>query len=666
MSERNNRDKGTERGDASRDFGQTAWPKSPEVVPDEASHLEWCRQQRVQFLAEPMPTLDDLSDGKNAAVHKRAQEGVSGAGQALPHADQIQASFGTHDISHVKAHVGGDAAAAAGEIGAQAYATGDQVAFAQQPDLHTAAHEAAHVVQQRGGVSLKGGVGQAGDPYEQHADAVADKVVAGESAEDLLGQAHGGPARSAIQFFGADEHRDLGNDASGGRMLDITLDDGSKLSFGDMVMLAQDLFGSLEEMTTLASTKAGQLEIRWARWWTRSSKRKDRGAEPPADEATKKRVKDRYQTLAATNFNHFSAGGTAKSVYEDHHGRALSMAIISGATGQPQFYEKAMIEEAFGQHNLSDMFSSGHVRTPRAAMKKEYEQKFPGSIDRLVHHLASKLYSELSGPIPWYWQASDAIFGNIVRKFEGRIRAQGGPAIAAYSLGDIVSLASHNRDNDKGLEVSASVNPQGEPVSGGFRWHAKGDGQLANSETTRQMATAAMKVSFNEVEQVGMAASVAATVNPPPSVADEVGLLAWVSDFYHSLPPFGALKYIPSALPDGPDSNVALDWHWGSMNAEMIEALNSALEHDILPELRASAPKGILRLNRRGDEDADGAIELDVEAAWLRMCDSLSMADFEMLFGQMAPDEVLAPPAQGPPVDAGVPAGVETSEAGAR
>jgi len=49
------------------------------------------------------------------------------------------------------------------------------------------AHEAAHVIQQRGGVQLKGGVGEAGDAYERQADEVADRVVQGESAEELLG-----------------------------------------------------------------------------------------------------------------------------------------------------------------------------------------------------------------------------------------------------------------------------------------------------------------------------------------------------------------------------------------------------------------------------------------------------------------------------------------------
>ncbi len=126
------------------------------------------------------------AEGDTQAV---AQHGVSsGAGAQLPHYERIQKSFGAHDISNVRAHIGGKAAVAANDLGAVAYATGSDVAFDSKPDLHTAAHEASHVVQQRAGVHLKGGVGQAGDQYEQHADHVADLVVAGESAEGVLSQ----------------------------------------------------------------------------------------------------------------------------------------------------------------------------------------------------------------------------------------------------------------------------------------------------------------------------------------------------------------------------------------------------------------------------------------------------------------------------------------------
>lgn len=90
-------------------------------------------------------------------------------------------------------------------MGAQAYASGNHVVFGGSPSLHTAAHEAAHVVQQRSGVQLKGGVGEVGDPYERHADAVADLVVQGKSAAGLLdgmagGAGGGAPGAGAVQM----------------------------------------------------------------------------------------------------------------------------------------------------------------------------------------------------------------------------------------------------------------------------------------------------------------------------------------------------------------------------------------------------------------------------------------------------------------------------------
>jgi hypothetical protein len=154
------------------------------------------------------------------AVHAAADQGISGAGERLPFMDQIVRSFGSHDVSNVQAHTDANAATASREMGATAYAKGDHVAFGGTPDLHTAAHEAAHVVQQRGGVQLKGGVGEAGDSYEQHADAVADKVVKGESAEGLLDTMAGGAGGAsgvqsqAVQKLGVPLDQDLPADQS--------------------------------------------------------------------------------------------------------------------------------------------------------------------------------------------------------------------------------------------------------------------------------------------------------------------------------------------------------------------------------------------------------------------------------------------------------------------
>lgn len=154
----------------------------------------------AQWFYELPKQQDVQKSGHGSArgdVHTHAAQGVSGAGEALPFAGEMQAAFGAHDVSGVDAHVGGHAQAASAAIGADAYAMGESVAFAAAPDLHTAAHEAAHVVQQRQGVSLTGGVGQAGDAYEQHADQVADAVVAGQSAEALLGEVGAGDGGAA-------------------------------------------------------------------------------------------------------------------------------------------------------------------------------------------------------------------------------------------------------------------------------------------------------------------------------------------------------------------------------------------------------------------------------------------------------------------------------------
>src|SRR5688572_26001380 len=157
-------------GKGGRDYGQVGGGRAAVGTPGKRTLTEGLQLKRSA-----------------AAVQEAAAEGVSGTGGRLPHADRIAASFGAeHDLSGVTAHVGGAAADACASIGASAYANGSHVAFREAPDLHTAAHEAAHVVQQRAGVQLYGGVGESGDSYERQADAVADRVVAGQSAADLF------------------------------------------------------------------------------------------------------------------------------------------------------------------------------------------------------------------------------------------------------------------------------------------------------------------------------------------------------------------------------------------------------------------------------------------------------------------------------------------------
>lgn len=189
----------------SYEHAREAAAQAPDIEPPTGSNLQMRALQANAARAQSRAIVQLMRDGPaqrpagtdTAAVHDAAARGISGSGGRLPHLDAIQQSFGHHDVSAVQAHVGGRAAEASAAMGAEAYATGNDVAFSRSPGLHTAAHEAAHVVQQRGGVSLKGGVGQIGDPYERHADAVADRVVQGESAVDLLDQMAGGGSGGA-------------------------------------------------------------------------------------------------------------------------------------------------------------------------------------------------------------------------------------------------------------------------------------------------------------------------------------------------------------------------------------------------------------------------------------------------------------------------------------
>jgi len=128
--------------------------------------------------AENEEESDDLDEDDD--VHMIAAAGVSGPGGPLPHADTIQRSFGEHDASGISAHTDAAAAGASRDLGAKGFAQDDAVAFDGDPDLHTAAHEAAHAMQHRSGDASSDA------DKEKHADAVADKVVAGESAAALL------------------------------------------------------------------------------------------------------------------------------------------------------------------------------------------------------------------------------------------------------------------------------------------------------------------------------------------------------------------------------------------------------------------------------------------------------------------------------------------------
>jgi len=75
-----------------------------------------------------------------------------------------------------------------------------------------------------------------------------------------------------------------------------------------------------------------------------------------------------FLKVSEENFDHFSAESCAAKAYAAGHGVAMQVARAQGASLAEK--TQAYAYEAFAQHFLSDTFSSGHVRTPRVAMRR--------------------------------------------------------------------------------------------------------------------------------------------------------------------------------------------------------------------------------------------------------------------------------------------------------
>lgn len=142
---------------------------------------------------------DGDSDVSPTNIHQAASRGIQTASTTLPYTREIQQSFGRHDISGIRFHNNATASQSARAMSAKAYTTGSHVVANGAISKHTAAHEAAHYIQQQGGVRLKDNIGSVGDKYERHADAVGDVVVRGQSAESLLDRYAGSSPVKGLQ-----------------------------------------------------------------------------------------------------------------------------------------------------------------------------------------------------------------------------------------------------------------------------------------------------------------------------------------------------------------------------------------------------------------------------------------------------------------------------------
>ncbi len=398
----------------------------------------------------------------------------------------------------------------------------------------------------------------------------------------------------SAEFVGS-EHKEIGDAGSGNELSSISY--GSPphpLTFGDVVSMAGDYFETYEQMRDLGRTADGRAELEWARWHCLELKGQ-RVPEPRVPDETKDLVVDRYYLLASRNVSHFSAGGKGWQTYTAWHGKAIADALEAGQTADQDLWRRALTKEAFGDHFLTDIFSAGHVRTPRREIRDWYERHQPGTSDAFVAYMAKYLFDRLDDrhqlPSLLWW------LGWVTKStMRDRIRELGGEAVNSFSLGDIVALALHNRDN-KGLDVVSDVGPDGHPVAGGYAWRAVGDAHLAKipyGPDTKAMATAAVIASLRDLERVrGVGVRLG---------SGSVSLAQKTEAVRTALGPqgFAARAFVPRESPvvganppysrsDG--RRAPLEWRWGQLGTEARAAVDDAVRVTIAGELLKLADK---------------------------------------------------------------------------
>lgn len=90
----------------------------------------------------------------------------------------------------------------------------------------------------------------------------------------------------------------------------------------------------------------------------------------------------RYLALASQNHCHFASQpwngdiddreNAALRLYVGYHNRALRQATAAGGRRDVDGFFQALIVDAFGCHFLSDLFATGHIRTPRRILGAKY------------------------------------------------------------------------------------------------------------------------------------------------------------------------------------------------------------------------------------------------------------------------------------------------------
>jgi hypothetical protein len=364
------------------------------------------------------PDRHELEAARFTLSVSRERAGLSRAGgdaSPVPDRRYFEDRLGI-DLSAVRLHRGDHAAALAETAAAHAYTVGSDVVIGrgQGPgDLELVAHELAHVAQQSGGAPRAG------------LSATDRRIQRWDSYEhiELGDDAPGGPGSLIVLHA---HERDFPERADRARWPaqwksrleapSVTRDQiraaTQGLTYGEVVALAGDFYGKFTNAAEAERSTFDALDM------APLSEIVELIPLIHGKQTTTTQLQEatggRYLDLAASNVSHFSnvpAGRRNIDVWRSMHRSAVMLA--QHASADPMAANHAWGLNAAADHFLTDAFSAGHLRTPRAELIK---QGTVGNIEsKILHDLDNKYGVEVTnarGDKPWIAYGDDALAQN--------------------------------------------------------------------------------------------------------------------------------------------------------------------------------------------------------------------------------------------------------------
>jgi hypothetical protein len=436
-----------------------------------------------------------------------------------------------------------------------------------------------------------------------------------------------------LQRLAGPEHEALGNTLH----TSVDLGGGVTLTWGQILAIAGDEIGTIEELLGAPATQAGRHKIGASLLHAELTTPLPAALKPTQAEIEAHDTE--FVALAFENADHFPDSGRALGAWSRHHAEAIRDAVAAGFANDPHGINRAYAREAFGQHFLTDCYSGGHIRTPRGQIIDWYLKWGNDHADALVTGLADSLIAALVREASPQTSIPDFVLrrriGNRVRPaIDGAINAAFGGMpkfrrLLGLGVGGAISGAIHDTEGAAGVLVASDDHPA--------PWRAYGDGKLTRSPISFQQAAKAVAAAKDDVDRAYLIGEQEGAAALGGSALDSfnASLRAVMRTRTELGPPFRSVTpFVPRPVEERggsqSGSNVPLaEWHWGQLSWKFVDVLNDYIRAAVGSKLR----DGLAKAKEVHDVEEDSGITVHPRRALEEIVRDFTLRPVELVGG---------------------------------